>query len=209
MARRESAEGAVPAETPADRARRIFANPRDGSYGDGRRVVELLLAGRDMSALSSEELPLLAKGYNWWGKHALSFAAARLAIARAPHDVERLGAAGLSARNAFCDDLPGFTAACDGCVAEGVGPAAFWHLLKAEQYIHFATGEHELEEFEWSPGDPIPHPEWLRPAAEALEAALACEPGLREQEAARGWVGDWNTRFAAVLQEPAFRHLAG
>ena len=80
------------------------------------------------------------------------------------------------------------------------------HVERAE-VIDAATGESELEEFEWSPGHPILHPEFLRLAAEVLEAALACEPGLREQEDARAWVGDWNTRFAAVLQEPAFRHL--
>jgi hypothetical protein len=37
---------------------------------------------------------------------------------------------------------------------ESLGPAAFWHLLKADQYIAFATGEKELEDFEWSPGNP-------------------------------------------------------
>lgn len=197
----------MPAGTPTDQARWVFANPCDGSYGDGRRVVELLLTGRDISELSSEGLQLLAKGYNWWGKHALAFEAAKLAGAGSPHSIEQFRRAGLYASNAFCDDLIGFVAACDRCSAEGLGPAAFWNLLKADQYIAFATGERELEDFEWSPGHPILHPEFLRPAAEALEAALACAPGLREQEAARGWVGDWNMRFAAVLQEPAFRHL--
>lgn len=207
MARRKSSDDTMPTGTPADQARWIFANSRNHSSGDGRRVVELLLAGRDISALSSGELQLLAKGYNWWGKHELSFEAAKLDVARAPHIIERVRLAGMYASIAFCHDLPGFVAACDQCIAEGLGPAAFWHLLKADQYIAFATGERELEDFEWSPGDPILYPEWLRPAAEALEAALACEPGLREQEAARGWVGDWNLRFAAVFQDPAFSHL--
>jgi len=81
-------------------------------------------------------------------------------------------------------------------------------VLKADQYIAFATGEEELEDFEWSPEDPILHPELLRPAAEALAAALNSSPGLREDESARGWVGDWNLRFAAVVQQPEFAHLA-
>jgi hypothetical protein len=193
--------------TPADQARWIFDHPSDGWRGDGQRVVELLLAGRKAAELSSEELSQLAKGYNWWGQNAKALATAKLALARTPHSTEWLSLARLYARNAYLQDLPRFLTACDTCVAEGVGPAAFWHLLKADQYIEVATGECELEDYEWMPGHPILHPELLRPAAVALEAALACEPGLWEQEAARGWVGDWNLRFAAVLQEPAFRHL--
>jgi hypothetical protein len=169
--------------------------------------VELLLAGRSASDLSSEELRLLAKGYNWWGRNAKAFETAKLGLARTPDSTEWLSLAHLYARNAFLRDLPRFLTACDTCIAEGIGPAAFWHLLKADQYIDIATGEWELEEYEWVPGHPIRHPELLRPAAGALEAALACEPGLRDQEAARGWVFDWNLRFAAVLQEPAFSHL--
>jgi len=193
---------------PVDQARWIFAHPRDGWRGDGRRVVELLLAGRDVSELSSDELLLLAKGYNYWGHNAKSFETAKLGLAREPHSTEWLSLARLYAWNAFLNDLPQLLTACDACINAGVGPAAFWHLLKASQFKRIATGECELEEFEWSPGHPILHPEFLRPAAEALEAALACEPGLREEEAARDWVGDWNLRFAAVLQEPAFKHLA-
>lgn len=203
MGRRKSSQDTIPAGTPADQASWIFANPSNCSNEDGQRVVELLLAGRGISELSSEELQSLAKGYNWWGKHTRSSEVAKLVLARAPNSIEQLRFAGLYLSNAFCNDLPGFVAACDGYITEGLGPEAFWHLLKADRYIAFATGEYELEDFEWSPGYPILHPEFLRPAAEALEAALACEPGLREKEAARGWVGDWNMRFAAVLQERA------
>jgi hypothetical protein len=81
-------------------------------------------------------------------------------------------------------------------------------MLKADQYIAFATAERELEDFEWSPGDPILHPEQLRPAADSLAAVLASSPGLREDESPRRWVGDWNLRFAAVVQQPEFRDLA-
>jgi hypothetical protein len=168
----------------------------------------LLLAGRDLAELSSGELELLACGYNWWGKHAKAFEAARLNLALAPHSQERFRLAGMYASIAFCHDLPAFVAACDECIAEGLGPVAFWQLLKADQYIAFATGECELEDFEWSAGDPILHPELLWPAAQALEAALTARPGLREDESARGWVGDWNLRFAPVLQQPEFSHLA-
>jgi hypothetical protein len=200
---------AVPAEPkdapPADQAHWIFAHPRD-RYADGRRVVELF-AARDVSALSSEELRLLAKGYNWWGQHVKSFEVVKLGLAREPHRTEWLELVRVYAWNAFFQDLPRFLSACDACLTAGVGPAAFWHLLKADQFIAIATGERELEDFEWSPGDPILHPELLRPAAEAMEAALAGDPGLREQQATQAWVGIWNTRFAAVLQDPAFRHL--
>jgi hypothetical protein len=192
---------------PADQARWIFDHPGDGSHGDGERIVAVLLEGRNADELSSEELRLLAKGYNWWGRHKKTFETAKLGLARTPHSPEWLSLARLYARNAFLQDLPRFLTACDACIAEGAGPAAFWHLLKANQYIEIATGECELEDYEWTPGDPIRHPEFLRPAAEAIEAALAHQPDLPQNEAARDWVGDWNRRFAAVLQEPEFRHL--
>ncbi len=80
--------------------------------------------------------------------------------------------------------------------------------MKADKYIEIATGECELQDYEWMPGDRTMHPEFLRLAADALNAALTCAPGLREEEPARDWVGDWNSRFAAVLQEPEYRHLA-
>jgi hypothetical protein len=65
--------------SPADQARWIFDHPRDGWRDDGRRVVEVLLAGRAVAELSSEELRLLARGYNFWGHHAKSFETARQA----------------------------------------------------------------------------------------------------------------------------------
>jgi hypothetical protein len=199
--------------TPAEQARWIFAHPRDRSFQDGQRVVELLLVDRGPTDLSAEELELLARGYNWWGKHVDAFKAAReaarLNLARAPHSEEWFRWLGFYASNAFFRDLPEFVAQCDKCILEGPAPAAFWHLLKADQYIAFATGERELDDFEWSVGDPILHPELLRPAAEALAAALTSQPTLREDESARGWVGDdWNRRFAAVVQRPEFSHLA-
>ncbi len=202
--------------SPADRARWIFAHPRN-SYDDGRRVVEILLADRDASELSSAELLLLAQGYNGWCEQGKAFEAARLGLSREPRNAEWLALARRSIWLAFVGDLPRYLPECDACIARGVGPAAFWHLLKAERLIGMAAGERKLhgmralerrwEDFEWWPGDPIPHPEFLRPGAEALEAALACEPGLWEDETARVWVGDWNQRFAAILQDPAFQHL--
>jgi hypothetical protein len=192
--------------SPADQARWIFDHPRDGWRDDGRRVVEVLLAGRDVAELSSEELRLLARGYNFWGHHAKSFETAKLGLAR-ERSAEWLALAQQYAWNAFLNDLPRLLTACDTCIAARVGPAAFWHLLKADRFIDAATGESELEEFEWSPGHPILHPEFLRLAAESLEAALGSEPGLWDREADHSWVGDWNKRFAPVLQEPAFRHL--
>lgn len=206
--RRLQNPGDPPPGSPAEQARWIFAHPNDHSFGDGQRIVELLLAGRDRADLSSEELVLLARGYNWWGKHTEAFEVAKRNLARRPHSPEWFRLAGMYAHNAFCHDLPAFVAACDACVAERLGPAAFWHLLQADQYIAFATGERELEDFEWSAGDPILHPEMLRPAAAALEAALASWPGVCADASARGWVGDWNLRFAAVVQQPEFRHLA-
>jgi hypothetical protein len=208
------AEESLPPGTPMEQARWIFAHPHDASFGDGRRVVELLLVGRDPEELSAEELELLARGYNWWGNHEMSFEAAMLAVARNPDSTELIRSAGLYARNAFGVDLQRFVVACDRCVVEGLGPPAVWHLLKAEEYILFATGEAELEDFEWSPGQPILHPERLRLAAQALEAALGCEPRSGDQATAHDWVSllpgtehNWNARFAAVLQEPAFKHL--
>jgi len=192
--------------TPAERARWIFAHCHN-SFEDGCRVVELLLAGRDISRLSSDELLLLAQGYNWWSNQAQAFETAKVGLAREPHSTEWLALAGRYVRAAFINDLPRYLTECNACIAAGLGPTAFWHLLKADQFIRIATGERGLDSLFFLPY-PMPHPELLRPAAEALEAALVAEPGLREQEAARGWVGDWNMRFAAVLRESAFRHLA-
>ena len=191
--------------TPADQARWIFDHPASDTYTEGERVVELLLAGRDAAALSSEELQLLAKGYNWRGQNARALETAKLGLAREPRSSEWLALARLYARNAFLLDLPRLLSACDACIAEGLGPAAFWHLLKVDQFLEIATGECELEDYEWRPGDPIRHPEFLRLAATALEAALTCEPTLRERDASPDWIGDWNVRFAAVLQESALR----
>lgn len=192
--------------TPAERARWIFAHPRN-SYDDGQRVVELLLAGRDISSLSSEELLLLAQGYNWWSNQVKAFETAKVGLAREPHSSEWLALAGRYVRAAFINDLPRYLTECNACIAAGLGPTAFWHLLMADQFIRIATGERGLDSLFFLPY-PMAHPELLRPAAEALEAALVAEPRLREQEDARGWVGDWNMRFAAVLRESAFRHLA-
>ncbi len=192
----------------AEQARWIFSQRSGNSFEVGKRVVDLLLVGRDRSDLSSEELELLSRGYNWWGKHTEAFEVAKLNLARAPHCQDRFRLAGVYARIASRYDLPGFVAACDIQIAEGLGPAAFWHLLKADEYIRYATDEPELEDFEWSVGDSISHPELLGPAAHALEAALISWNGLREDESARVWVGDWNLRFAAVLQQPQFSHLA-
>jgi hypothetical protein len=186
----------------------MFAHPQDGSFGDGQRIVELLLAGRQPPELSTEELELLCRGYNWWGKHLEAYETARLILARTPQCQESFQLAGVYASIAFCHDLAGFVSACDRNLAESLGPAAFWQMLKADQYIAFAIGEREFEDVEWSPGDPILHPEHLRPAAEALAAALKSSPGLREDDSARQWVGDWNLRFAAVVQHPDFKHLA-
>ena len=192
---------------PAEQARWIFEHPSDGWRSDGQRVVERLLDGRDTAQLSTEELELLAKGYNWAGHHTRSFETARVGQAREPHSAKWLPMVRLYARNAFAD-LPRLLTACDASIAQGIGPAAFWLLIKADEYQAVATGERELEDFDWSPTDPILHPELLRPAAEALEAALAIHPDLREDEVARAWVFDWNERFAAVLQQPQFKHLA-
>jgi hypothetical protein len=152
-------------------------------------------------------LLLLAQGYSWAGEHLRAFETASLALSKVPHSVEHFRIAGLYAWNAFGHNLVEFAGACDGFIARGHGPPAFWCLLKADEYLSFATGEHELQDYEWSPGDLIPHPELLEPASRELEAALTHDPGLRESEPARGWVGDWNTRFAAVLEQPAFNHL--
>ncbi len=193
--------------TPADRVRWIFDHSSSDTRAEGQRVVEVLLACRDASELSSEELLLLAKGYNWWGQNEKALETAKLGLTRTPHSSEWLSDARLYLHNAHFDDLPRFLSSCDACIAEAIGPAAFWHLLKAGAFIKIATGEQEIEEYEWTPGDPIKHPELLRPAADSVQAALACDAGLRDKAQAPDWVGDWNLRFAALLQEPEFCHL--
>src|SRR5690242_14549120 len=105
---RRSAEDDPPPGTPAEQARWIFAHSHDHSGGDGQRAVELLLEGREPPELSMEELELLCRGYNWWGKHLEAFEAARLNLAPAPQSQERFRLAGMYASIAFCHDLAGF-----------------------------------------------------------------------------------------------------
>ena len=197
----------VAGATPAERARWILDHRHGASRDDGRRVVDLLLAGRDVAELSLDELELLARGYNWWGQNAKAFEIAKVALARAPYSTPWLDSARLYLWNAYLNDLPKYLTACDQCIAIELGPPAFWHMVKADQFLLVATGESELEDFEWSPEHPILHPEFLPLAAAALEAALRLQPGLNEDDAAPEWVGDWNSRFAALLQHPGYAHL--
>lgn len=167
----------------------------------GERVVEMLLTGRDPAALTSDELQLLAKGYNWCNLNDKAFEVAKYCLSREPESSFWLSRTGMYLRNAYLHTFPQFLTACDQCIVEKLGSPVFWHLMKADYFVEIAVGEFEREEYEWSPGDEILHPELLRLAAESMETALACEPGIREKEA-------WNERFAALLQVPEYQHLA-
>jgi hypothetical protein len=164
-------------------------------------LVELVLAGRDWGELSSEELELLALGYNWWGRHEESFKVAKLNLNRSAHNLKLFQSIGIYARNAFGHDLPRFITACDECITEGIQPVAFWHLLKADHYIDCAKGNWDLKsDSEWCEGELMVYPELLGCAVESIRGALAVQPGLREDKSVCGWVGEWNLRFADVLK---------
>lgn len=205
--RRARTPGPPPPGTPAERARWIVAHPRYRSFEDGERIVAILLDGREPHELEPDELDLLALGLNWWGKDDRAFEAARLNLARDPEDEDRLRQAGDYMSNAFrtADE---FATACDRCIADGLGPEALWQLRKADEFISVATGEYEFEDYEWFPGHPIHNHEYLRRAADALAAALRAEPRLRETQSGLDWVGDWNSRFAAVVLQTEFSDLA-
>ncbi len=47
--------------TPHQRAKRIVDSSKNGSYGDGKRIVETLLVHRNVEDLSLEEMELLLK----------------------------------------------------------------------------------------------------------------------------------------------------
>jgi len=185
-----------------ERVRWIFEHYPGTGRDRGKQAVETLLAGRDMGSLSSEELYLLAQGYNWCNLNANAMEVAKVGLSREPESREWLSRVGMYLRSAYMDAFPQFLSACDLCIAESVGPPSFWHLKKADYFVDIAVGEFEIEDLEWSPGDEILHPELLRLAAEAMEAALVCEPELRGR-------GNWNERFAAVFTVPEFRHLMG
>lgn len=199
--------GAEAMKSPADKARAIIASSHDHSFTDGRQIVAVLTNNRRISDLSSEELALLAKGHNWAGTHREAFDVANMLLARSPNDMDIVRLVGMYACNAFVSDLEGFASACNEMIEGHFGPAAFWHLLKADRFVMHATGEYELEDFEWSIGDPIMHHHFLLSAANEMEAALACHPDLPCEELEAGWVGDWNQRFVAVVSTSGFEHL--
>ncbi|NJM00733.1 MAG: hypothetical protein HC924_19080 [Synechococcaceae cyanobacterium SM2_3_2] len=149
----------------------------------------------------SEELELLALGYNWCGRHEDSFKVAKLNLSQSAHNLKLFRSIRIYALSAFGHDLPRFITACDECITEGIQPIAFWHLLKADHYIDCAKGNWDLKSYRyWSEGEPMVYPELLGCAVESIRAVLAAQPGLREDESIRGWVGEWNLRFVDVLE---------
>lgn len=191
-------------ETPADVARRIFAASRYHGASDGERAVMALTKGREKAELSDDELRLLALGYNWWGKHEDAYRASLLLLTRHPQDEAVLEGVRLHLWNAR--HASGYLAEGDRLNEAGLGPPAYWRLIKADFLLSRAKGEHELEDYEWVDGDPILHPEDLDAAAAELEMALKADPSLRD--GSKKWAGDWNDRFRPILDSPAYRHLA-
>lgn len=182
--------------------------------GDGKRIVELLLSGRRVDDLSTEELQLLSKGYNWSGRDREAFDVAYRALERRPNEVGWWWFVRDILLNLFINahwEEPNKGRAllieeCNRLIGARLGHPAFWHLVKADYYVDWATGELEEEDYTWEVGSPIRHPEGLAPAAGEMEAALAIDPTLRSHPP--DWAADWNSRFAAVLQFPEFRFLA-
>ncbi len=111
-------------------------------------------------------------------------------------------------RNAFVNDLPAIPHGVRhmhrrGNRAGGVSG----HLLKADQFIRIATVSANWKTSSGRRAIRSCIPSCSDRGGGAFQAALAAEPGLREHERAREWVGDWNLRFAAVLQDREFSHL--
>jgi hypothetical protein len=169
-----------------------------------------------MEDLSLEELELLFKGYNWWGKHEQSFEAARLALRKEPKNLSLLKLAALGIRN--CTAGNGYASKAtmswfEKCIKDNVGLPAFWHVQRAVEYYDLATQPPDCEDFiEWLPGDPVYDPTALHLAYAELSQAVSLDPTLKNDKEA--WLGGglcyettWDEYFRALLEVPEYRLL--
>lgn len=161
-----------------EKANEIFETRGRNSFSQGELVVQALLDGRGEDDLSVEELSVLAKGYNWWGRHDESFRVISIALGKQPDDFELLRSAAIYIRNA-CSHTNSPLETYENFIKRQIGPSWFWRVERAREYYLIATGEAELFEgnFVWSEGDDILCPQVLEQAiTELMKAIEECNP---------------------------------
>lgn len=206
--------------TPYERAKRIIDHPTGRSYGDGQRIIEILLAGRGLNVLSLDELRVAFKGYNWWGKHDLSFEAARRALVLDPTNLElhyelevAIRNCSVSADRNDSDASHDVLSMYDRMIEDGIGAPAFWHVRKAIHFYDLATQDPECEDYlDWEEGDPIYRPEALEDACRELGLAIQSDPRLRDEKDCWMRYGvcrelGWDRYFLALQGLPEYQKL--
>lgn len=186
------------------KARHILATSTTRGTSHGELVVHTLLKERVLSDLNVEELQALAQGYNWWGRNDQALEAARLALQQQPENRALLNDVALHLANVCaCETTETRLQAYDELLQEQLGPSWFWHLQKAHALMYYATGEDELEDYEWQPGDSLAHPEALDLALDELELSLNApsnqRPDLQAWLALHKDVFGSSTRFHNLL----------
>ena len=190
--------------TAFERASEIERESTTRSYVDGQRIVAVLLDGRDQSELSRPELKLLLRGFNWWGKHGEACQLA-MSLLGPSSSLEEVRGLYVYLQNGMQHDISKLLDAFDSFIANGYGPAAFWHLKKADWYILMSTGDLELD-FPWEPGFEMLHPKYLPNAAEEIKQAVEADSmATSTYEFENGW--HWDDRFAALVANPEYEHL--
>ena len=179
------------------RAEWILAQPGPDSWARGERAAKVLLDGRDPEELDGDELGLLAKAYNWAGWNGQALEVMKRAILQFGATTERLDRAAIYLRNEHGAELGRFLTECDACIAAAIGSPGFWHLCKADRLLAIATGESEIEDYEWNPGDRLRHAEFLPLAEAEVRAAIECDENVRSSWQA----GELRNRFAPLFSE--------
>jgi len=185
-----------------DKAKHIIQTSKTHSVSDGEMIVHILLDGRHPSDLEVDELRVLAHGYNWCSRSQEALDAINLALEKQTPDLALLNEAEVYISNASLYSNRPLPQAYEEYIDRRIGPSWYWHIRKAIAYIWIATGEAELQDYEWQIGDEILHPEALELAIEELENVLRSQA-----QAADDTVRELVDEMVALRESPRFASL--
>jgi hypothetical protein len=189
----------MPSTSPLQIAEELFVSyqgPGTEAARIGEAASHVLLQGRTPDALSAAETRCLLRAYNWASRHEDGFDLAKRAFQRWGDEFL------LDLRHALyiTSYWPkgAYAARADELIREGIGPASYWYMSKADWWVTEATGEHDSE-LEWYPGDEIVDQAALDQAAIELDAAIKfSSPSSKLPDAS------WKERYAPLLEQPRF-----